>query len=170
MKARIELKLTTREVNKLFVRQLQGKRYFIDAIQYRVNRVINTAHQHDDQASLLLVEFKEKITTLTAHFISETTRLNELLRQKQVFQNKPIQFIVQYRPKILLENHLSPLLAHFLECYDQLIATLKLLFLADCFCTEKDFRHALKHYQIMANQLFSFLLFTPTYRQEKTVL
>ena len=66
---------------------------------------------------------------------------------------------------MILENELSPLLAYFLECYDRLVAILKLLHLAGCFNTEKDFNHALDNYHKMANHLFRFLLLTPATSQ-----
>ncbi|KTD23919.1 hypothetical protein [Legionella maceachernii] len=165
MKANLELTLITREVHYCFVRKVKDKRYLIPAIQHRINRLMNTSQQNNEQATLLLKEFKGKITELTDHFIAETTRFKELLQQKALFHNKPIHFIGQFRKKMILENELSPLLAYFLECYDRLVAILKLLHLAGCFNSEKDFKHTLNNYHKMANHLFCFLLFTPAISQ-----
>jgi hypothetical protein len=158
MKANIELALRTREVYQLFERKLKKNRLFIDAIQHRINKLINLSKQQCKQSTTVLEQLKDKLTSLTTYFLAEITRFNVLLNQNKVLEGKSIQYVIQFRPTIILYNHLSPLLVKFLECYDHLIATLKLLRLAGCFCSEIDYFHTVKQYQKMANQLLSSLL------------
>lgn len=160
MKINIELALRTHEVYQLFARKLNGKRLFIDAIQHRLNKLSTLSNQDCRQATVL-EQLKDKITTLTSHFLAETTRFKALLNQKKDFEGKSIQCVVKFRPMMKLFNPLSALLVHFLECYDHLMATLKLLRLAGCFCSDIDYFYIVKHYQKMANQLLSRLLITP---------
>ncbi len=158
MKTTVEVPLRTREVYTLFERKLKGERLFLDAIQHKINKLIGKSKGQDENATLTINYLKEKMTGLTTHFISETTRFEHLLNQKNIFQGKSIQFVIKFRPSLVLYSSLTLLLVQFLECYDNLMATLKILRLADCFCSEMDYFHAVKHYQKMANQLLSSLL------------
>ena len=158
MKATIELALGTHEVDNLFERQLTKKRLFIDAIQHRVNKLINRSNQQGMQATAVMEQLEDKITSLSTFFLAETTKFKALLNQKKGFEGKSITYALQFKRTITLYNQSSALLAHFIECYDQLIATLKLLRLAGCFNSDMDYFYALKQYQNRANQLLSSLL------------
>ncbi|MBA3537879.1 MAG: hypothetical protein H0T84_14945 [Tatlockia sp.] len=79
MKANIELALRTREVYQLFERKLKRNRLFIDAIQHRINKLINLSKQQCKQSTTVLEQLKDKLTSLTTYFLAEITRLNTLL-------------------------------------------------------------------------------------------
>ncbi|MBA2656827.1 MAG: hypothetical protein H0U70_07545 [Tatlockia sp.] len=156
----IEVPLRTREVYTLFERKLKGERLFLEVIQHKINRLIGKSKEQDENATFTINQFKEKMTGLTAHFITETTRFEQLLNKKKVLQGKTIQFVIKFRPTLVIYNSLSLSLVQFLESYDNLIATIKLLRLADCFCSEMDYFHTKSIYQKMANQLLSSMIVT----------
>lgn len=161
MKAIIEVPLRTREVYMLFERKLDGKRLFLEAIQHKINKLIGKSKEQNEQATVTLNNLKGKIESLTAHFITETTRFEQILNQKKDLQEKTIQISIQFRPTLVLYSYLSSLLVYFIESYDKLIATLKLLCLTGCFDSEADYFYAKKNYQKMANQLLGYMIVVP---------
>lgn len=161
MKASIELSLRTREVYKLFERKISGNRLFIDAILHKINRVINSCHNQDLRALASYNQMEQKIINLTQQFSDEIVRFETLLSKKKNFESKKVNFVIQFRPSLIISNSLAMQLIQFIETYDQLVATLKLLHLAGCFETDGLYFGNICRYQKMANQALSTLVLTP---------
>ena len=56
---------------------------------------------------------------------------------------------------ITVSNPLGMRLVEFIEIYDQLVATIKLLNLAGCFMSDNDYYTNIKRIQKLANQMLS---------------
>lgn len=163
MKASIELALRTREVYQLFERRISGDRLFIEAILHKFNVVMYHASQHQ-QTPLALIKYKQienKILEFTHQFTNEVARFEILLAKKKNFENTKISYITKYQPVIIVTNPLAMQLIEFLEIYDRLIASLKLLQLAGFFESDEISWNNIKRYQKMANQMLSKLILIP---------
>lgn len=161
MKVSIELSLRTREVYQLFERKINGERFFIDAILHKLNRVINRCQNQEPHAVAIYNQMEQKILDIEQQFINEMVRFELLLSKKKGFESKKVNFIIQFRPSLIISNPLGLQLIQFIETYDRLMATLKLLHLAGCFETEGLYFGNVSRYQKMANQILSSLVLTP---------
>lgn len=159
MKTEITLNLRTREVYKLFERKISGGRLFIDAILHKMNIVIGKCRSQDPLALRVLYEMEQQLKTLINEFGSEVKRYEELLSKKKEFKGRPINFVVQFQPKLTVCNPLGMLLTELIEIYDQLIAILKLLRLTGCFETDEAYFINLKQKQKVANRALSKVIF-----------
>jgi hypothetical protein len=167
MKAEITLNIRTREVYKLFERKISGERLFIEAILYKINTVIGRCRKQDPVALKVLYEIEQQLNVLIQEYASEIKRFEELLSKKKEFQNKQINFMVQFHPKITVSNPISMKLAELIEVYDRLIAILKLLRLTGCFDTDEIYFSNIKHHQKSTNQVLSKILL---YNFEKPIV
>lgn len=160
MKASIELALRTREVYQLFERRISGDRLFIEAILHKFNIRMNRCRQRDP---LALAGYKqiEKIIEFSQQFTDEITRFETLLAMKKDFAHTKFSYTPQFRPVMIVTNPLSLQIIGFIEIYDKLIATLKLLRLTGCFESDDIYFSNIKRYQTIVNQILSELLLQP---------
>ncbi len=158
MKASIELALRTREVYQLFERRISKNRLFIEAILHKFNVVMNRCKQRNPQALAYYKQIEKNIVGFTQQFTNEITRFETLLTMKKDFAHTKVSYIPQFRPVIIATNPLSIKLIEFIEIYDKLMATLKLLQLAGCFESDEVFWGNTKRYQKIANQMLSDLM------------
>ena len=155
MQVNIELALQTREVFKLFERKIDGGRLFIQAILHKFNIVMSHSKQQAPQTSSAFHQMEQAMVTLTQQFSAEVRRFNEVLDKRKDFNRIKVNFIVQFHPMITVSNPLSMRLVEFIEIYDQLIATVKLLNLAGCFISDTDYYSNIKRIQKLANKMLS---------------
>jgi len=157
MQANIKLALKTREVFKLFERRIDGDRLFIEAILHKfciVMRRVPTTLVAYNQIEKAMIDLSEQ-------FASDANRFEDLLAKRKDFNGKKINFIAQFHPTITVNTLLSIRLVEFIEIYDKLIATIKLLHLAGCFVSNSDYYANIKHAQSLANQMLSKMMIKP---------
>jgi hypothetical protein len=159
MKVNVELALSTREVYQLFERRISGERLFIAAILHKFNSVMNHCKRASPQALPCHHQIERNIRTLSQHFTDEITRVESLLVQRKSFEITKINYVVKYKPMVIVTNPLTMQLIKFIELYDKLVAVLKFLQLAGCFESNKDCLNNIKRYQKIANQMLSSLMF-----------
>ena len=159
MKTSIELALRTREVYQLFERRISGDRLFIEAILHKFNVVMNRCRQRDPLALASYKQIEKNIIGFTQQFTDEITRFETLLAMNKDFTSSKINYVVKFRPAIIVTNPLSMQLIEFIEIYDKLIAALKLLQLLGCFESDEVFWGNTKRYQKITNQRLSNLMF-----------
>ena len=161
MKVRFELELRTREVYQLFERRINGDRLFIETILHKFNIVLNRCRQRDPLALASYKKIENTVVGFTQQFTDEITRLETMLTKKKDFAATKINYITKYRPVIIVTTPLSIQFIEFIEIYDKLIATLKLLQLVGCFESNDIFWNNTKRYQKIANQALSNLMAEP---------
>ncbi|AMV14904.1 hypothetical protein SCO11_11370 [Legionella pneumophila serogroup 1] len=161
MKAEITLNLRTREVHKLFERKIRNDTLFIKAILHRFNTIRSACHQNPYTSKLLLDNIEQQLLTGIQIFTDEITRHEQLLYKMPEFNQKKIEFATQFHPSILITNHQSVLLVNFIDCYDKLVATIKLLHLAGCFSGDSNYYFHIKNIQKKANKVLSTILVEP---------
>lgn len=155
MQVNIELALRTREVFKLFERKIDNDRLLIHAILHKFNIVMGHSKQRGLQTSSSFHQIEQAMVTLTQQFSDEMSRFNEVLNKRKDFNRTKVNFIAQFHPMITVSNPLSMRLVEFIEIYDQLIATVKLLNLAGCFMSDTDYYANIKRIQKLANKMLS---------------
>ncbi|OCH99177.1 hypothetical protein A8135_07980 [Legionella jamestowniensis] len=160
MKAEITLNLRTREVYKLFERKINNDTLFIKAILHKFNKIYN-ACRHTSTSKSLLDSMEHQFAEGIKIFTQETTQYEQLLYKKPEFNQKKIVFTAQFHPSILITNHLGVLLVNFIDCYDKLVATIKLLHLAGCFSNDSDYYFYIKNIQKTANKILSNIIVEP---------
>lgn len=161
MKAEITLNLRTREVHKLFERKISNDILFIKAILHKFNKIHSVYRQNANTSKSLLDYIEHQFLQGIQIFTHETTRYEQLLYKKPLFDQKKIDFTAQFYPSILITNHLGVLLVNFIDCYDKLVATIKLLHLAGCFSSDSDYYFHIKNIQKTANKVLSNVLMEP---------
>lgn len=161
MKVSIELALRTREVYQLFERRINGDRLFIEAILHKFNVVMNRCRQQEPLALASYKQIEKNLIEFTQQFTDEITRFETLLAMKKDFAHTKFSYIPQFRPVMIVTNPLSLQIIGFIEIYDKLIATLKLLQLAGCFESDDIYFSNIKRYQTIVNQILSELLLQP---------
>jgi len=166
MQANIELALKTREVFKLFERRIDGDRLFIEAILRKFNVVMKQSKQQMPEAMLAYTQIEQALNTLTQQFFDEVNRFELMLSKRKDFDNKKINFIPQFHTTITINSQLNIRLVEFIEIYDNLIATLKLLHIAGCFTSDNDYDTNLKRIQLLANRMLSTILLMPTLKSQ----
>lgn len=162
MKASIELSLKTREVYKIFERKINGDRLFIAAILHKFNLLMRGCRQKTPGALEAFSQMKQFMVSLTYQFAMENTQLENLLQKKKPFTDKKINLITQFHPTISICNPLCIDLMEFIETYDTLIATIKILHLAGCFASDNDYYANIKRIQTLANRMMSYVILSPT--------
>ena len=162
MKVRFELELRTREVYQLFERRIGKDKLFIETILHKFNIVLNRCRQQDPLALASYKQIENNIIEFTQQFTEEITRFETLLTKKKDFAATKINYITKFRPVIIVTTPLSIQLIEFIEIYDKLIATLKLLQLVGCFESNEIFWGNTKRYQEIANQILSDLVLAPS--------
>lgn len=95
------------------------------------------------------------MNTLAQQFNEEVVGFESLLAKQKVFNDKKINFIAQFHPTILVDNALKMHLVAFIDSYDQLLATLKLLRVAGCFISDDDYYANVQRIQKLTNQMLS---------------
>lgn len=158
MQVNIELALKMREVHQLFERKIDNDRLFIQAILHKFNLVMSHSKQKTPQKFNVFSQIEQAMMTLTQQFSDEISCFHEVLNKRKDFNNTKINFIAQFHPMITVSNPLGMRLVEFIEIYDQLIATTKLLNLAGCFMSDNDYYANIKRTQKLANRMLSHIL------------
>jgi len=158
MKVTITLELKTREVNQLFQRKINGDRLFIDAILHKFNRITGLCRKQALGAHETYQLIEKNLLNLTQQFSDEVNRFKEILEKKTGLNNKKITITPTFYPKIAIEIPLAMRLIEFIEIYDNLTATLKLLHLAGCFETEQNYYANITRIQKVVNRSLSKII------------
>lgn len=167
MKASIEIELRTREVYKLFQRKINNDRLFIQAVLHKFNTVMNRCKKQESIALVTYCQMERAIQEITQQFTDELFRFETLLSKKR-FGGGKIDFIVQFRPTVIVSNPLAMELVRLIDVYDRLMAVLKLLRLAGCFETDEIYFGNVRRYQKMVNQTLSYFIFLPLVNRVQT--
>lgn len=158
MKACIELSLRTKEVYQLFERKIHGNRLFIEAILHKFNLVAHLSQDEEPDSMVIFKQMEQAILLITQQFTDEVDRFESVLMKRNNLNCKKIDFMARFNTKIPTTNSLSMQLANFIEIYDRLIATLKLLHIAGCFETIEDYYENIKRLQKLANRMLSNIM------------
>lgn len=161
MQVNIEIALRTREVFKLFERKIVGNRLFIHTILHKFNIVMNHNKQQGLQECSTFYQMEQAVVTLTQQFRDEINCFNQVLNKRKAFDSTKTNFIAQFHPMITVSNPLSMRLVEFIEVYDELVATVKLLNLSGCFVSDIDYYANIKRIQKLANKMLSSVIFLP---------
>ena len=103
---------------------------------------------------------EKNILTLTQQFSDEVSRYKEVLEKQTSFSSKKIFISPTFHPKIVAESPLAMGLMELIKIYDDLIAMLKLLYLAGCFTSEQDYYANIRRIQKKINRMLSEITFT----------
>ena len=160
MKVSVELSLRTREVYQLFERKMDKDRRFLEALLHKFNILMGGCRRGEASALKIFHQMEQNMLTLTQQFSNEIESFNALLQKQKDFADKKINFIAQFHPSIIVSNPLCMHFVEFIEVYDTLIATLKLLFLAGCFVIDDDYYENIKRIQKLANRMLGNIINT----------
>ena len=155
MKASIELSLRTREVYQLFKRRINGDKLFIEAILHKFNAITGLNQKNASTADNIYEQIEQAIINLTQQFNNEIASFENIFRNNKTLTEKKINFHAPFNCKIVVANRLALHLVNFIETYDKLIATLKLLHLAGSFATDGDCYANVKRLQKLTNRMLS---------------
>jgi hypothetical protein len=158
MKVTITLNLKTREAHQLFQRKINGDRLFINAILHKLNKITGLCRKEVPGAHEHYQSLKKSILSLTQQFSNEIHRFREILEIKTGLGDKKITITPTFHSQISIENPLTACLIEFIETYDNLVATIKLLYLAGSFESELDYYANITRIQKTANQALSKIL------------
>lgn len=158
MSLTIELHLKTREVYRLFELKIDEKRLFMDSVFKKINRIDLTA-----PGAHLQVE--QDLRSLISEFTQKTELFEKILESSTKIKAKTIHVTPRFKTTISLTTKLGVLLIEFIERYDNLIALIKLLYLAGYFDSGKAYYTNLKHVKKMGNKILSNLLLLDTVKR-----
>ena len=108
------------------------------------------------QETYQLIE--KNLLSLSQQFSDEVNCFKGMLGKKAGLGNKKITITPTLHPKVVIENPLTMRLIKFIETYDNLVATLKLLHLAGCFGSEQDYYANITRIQKKANRMLSKII------------
>ena len=159
MQLSIEIPLKTYEVYKLFRLKIGNKRFFIEAVL----RKLNTIYMQPE----IYQKVTKDLLALTDQFTKEAAYFEKMLNKKPHIQAKNISVNTQFHPRIMANNKSDLLLVEFIQSYDKLIATVKLLHLAGCFESKDAYYANFRSIQKIGNRMFSQILLLP--REPKNI-
>jgi hypothetical protein len=152
MKVTITLNLKTREAHQLFQRKINGDRLFINAILHKLNKITGLCRKEAPGAQETYQNIEKSILSLTQQFSDEIIRFRRILQKKTGLGDKKITITPTFHSQIIIENPLTACLTKFIETYDNLVATLKLLYLAGSFESEQIYYANITPIQKIVNQ------------------
>ncbi|KTD56740.1 hypothetical protein Lsan_2900 [Legionella santicrucis] len=161
MKATVELGLRTREVYKLFERKINNDVLFIHALLHKFNKIHAHCRKDENAGNTILIKSEQQLLEGIQSFSEKINQYEQLLQRKQEFHQKKIGFVIQFRPSLVIANHLGGVLVNFIDTYDRLVACIKLLHLAGCFSNDSDCYFHIRNTQNSANRLLSAVLLMP---------
>lgn len=150
MQLSIEIPLKTYEVYKLFRLKIGNNRFFIEAVFRKLNRIYVQPEIYQ--------QVKQDLLVLTAKFIEKTAYFEKMLNIKSPIQAQTIKL---FYPKIMANNKSALLLVEFIQSYDELIATMKLLYFSGCFESEDAYYASSWSVQKIGNRMLSQILLLP---------
>ena len=154
----IELHLKTHEVYRLFELKIDEKRLFMDSVFKKINRIDLTAPD-------TYLKIEQDLRSLISEFTQKTELFEKMLESNTKMKTKTINVTPRFHTSIHLTNKLVILLIEFINCYDNLIALIKLLHLSACFDSDKAYYINLKHIKKMGNKALSNFLLLDTVKQ-----
>lgn len=154
MSLTIELHLKTREVYRLFELKIDEKRLFMDSVFKKINRIDLTAPD-------TYLKIEQDLRSLISEFTQKIEIFEKMLKNSAKIKTQTITVTPQFHTSIPLTNNLGFLLVEYIDCYDSLIALIKLLHLSACFGSDEAYYTNLKRVKKMGNRMLSQLLLLP---------
>ncbi len=151
MQLTIELHLKTRDIYRLFELKINGKHLFIDSIL----RKINYSHLVTPEIHR---QVEQELRELIAKFTEKTVSFEKMLDRNKSIKAKAVDIIPPFHFRVIVTNKLGLLLVEFIECYDHLIALIKLLHLSGCFDSNEAYYANIRSVKKMGNRILSDLL------------
>jgi hypothetical protein len=158
MKVTITLNLKTREAHQLFQRKINGDRLFINAILHKLNKITGLCRKEVPGAHEQYQSIQQNLNALSQQFTDESKNFRNILEEKQYLKNKKITITPTFHSQISIENPLTACLINFIETYDNLVATLKLLYLAGSFESEQGYYANITRLQKTVNRALSKMI------------
>lgn len=153
MQITIDLHLKTRDVYKLFEIKISDKRFFMDAVLRKINRI-------DLMTPEIQLQIEQDIRSLITEFSQKSASFEKMLDKNKNIQAKAVKIIPQFHFKITVTNKLGLLLVEFIGIYDKLISLIKLPHLAACFASDEAYYANLRHVKKDCNRMLSQILIT----------
>ena len=144
----IELHLKTHEVYRLFELKIDEKRLFMDSVFKKINRIDLTAPEAH-------LQVEQDLRSLISEFTQKTELFEKMLENNTKIKAKFIHVAPKFHTSIHLTNKLGILLIEFINCYDNLIALIKLLHLSSCFDSDAAYYTNLKNAKKIGNKMLS---------------
>ena len=158
MQLTIDLHLKTRDVYRLFELKIDDKRYFMDSVLRKINRIELITPE-------VYLQIAQDLRALITEFSKKSAFFEKMLDKNKNIKTKEVNIIPQFYSKFTVTNKLGLLLIEFIEIYDNLISLIKLLHLAACFDSDEAYYANLRNVKKMGNRILSkFLLLS---RQHK---
>lgn len=151
MSLTIELHLKTFEVYRLFEFKIDEKRLFMDSVFKKINRI-------DLAAPETHLQVEQDLRSLISEFTQKTELFEKILESNTKMKTKTINVTPRFHISIHLTNKLGILLIEFVNCYDNLIALIKLLHLSACFDSDAAYYTNLKNVKKIGNRTLSKIL------------
>lgn len=151
MQLTIDLHLKTREVYQLFEIKISDKRFFMDAVLRKINRI-------DLLAPEIQLQIEQDLRSLITEFAQKSASLEKMLNKN--IKVKSVNIIPQFYSKLTVTNKQGLLLVEFIEIYDKLISLIKLLHLAACFDSDEAYYANLRRVKKDCNRMLSQILIT----------
>ncbi|MGV3740450.1 MAG: hypothetical protein ACO1N3_04075 [Gammaproteobacteria bacterium] len=151
MQLTIDLHLKTREVYQLFEIKISDKRFFMDAVLRKINRI-------DLLAPEIQLQIEQDLRSLITEFAQKSASLEKMLNKN--IKVKSVNIIPQFYSKLTVTNKQGLLLVEFIEIYDKLISLIKLLHLAACFDSDEAYYANLRHVKKDCHRMLSQILIT----------
>lgn len=162
MSLTIELHLKTREIYRLFELKIDEKRLFMDSVFKKINRInLTTPEAH--------LQVEQNLRSLISEFTQKTEFFEKILESNTKIKAKTIHVTPQFHTSITVINKLEVLLIEFINCYDNLIALIKLLHLAGCFDSDKAYNTNLKHMKKIGSKTLSNILLLSIVKNTKSL-
>ena len=155
MRATLTLNLVNKEAMHFFTKRLKNGDTLYEAAIRKVNLLLKKSIDYNACALLTLVSLDEKIKQSTEYLYDELDKFEGQLEKRQFPGLKKVQFIPQFSPDVSCSNPVSVSLIEWVEVFDKLVSTLKLLNLSGCFESMEAFYAVKRRFQKQANRLLS---------------
>lgn len=162
MRASLTLSLVNQESMHFFSKRLKSGNTLYEAAIRKVNLLLKKTKDYNACALLTTVALDEKIKQSTAYLFDELDKFEGQLEKRQFPGLKKVQFIPQFSPDVSCSNPIHVSLIEWVEVFDKLISTLKLLNLSGCFESREAFFTVKRRFQKHANGLLSAIIVQST--------
>lgn len=102
-----------------------------------------------------IIDLKNKMSEDVSQFEIVFTKKSSIPISK-------VDYVIKFKPRVIVTNPLSLKLIEFIKVYDKLISCLKLLRLAGCFELETVYWDNVRRYQKIVNSMLSDILLSPS--------
>lgn len=155
MRATVVLNLANNESHHFFSKRLKNNDTLYESAIRKINLLLKKSIDYNACALLKVIELDEKIKKSTDYLFDELDKFEGQLEKRQFPGAKKVTFITKPSPDISCSNALNVSLIEWIEVFDKLISTLKLLQLSGCFESIDAFYSVKRRYQKHANKLLS---------------